>query len=106
MGRHRTAWRMAHATVQEAPMVDREFRFAYFTPSYDETVAFYRDDLGLAVEESWNRSPDDRGTLIRASSGLIEILALPKNRAGHLFDPRPPQGAFMAIEVDRVDDLH
>ena len=45
-------------------MSDRQFRFAYFTRRYDETVAFYRDGLGLPVSHAWDRSPDDRGTLI------------------------------------------
>jgi catechol 2,3-dioxygenase-like lactoylglutathione lyase family enzyme len=29
-----------------------QFRFSYFTPDYDATVAFYRDGLGLPVVES------------------------------------------------------
>lgn len=87
-------------------MTDRQFRFAYFTPSYDDTVAFYRNGLGMSVIESWNRSADDRGTLIGAASGLIEVLALPKGESDHLFDNRRPQGAFMVIEVERVDDLY
>jgi catechol 2,3-dioxygenase-like lactoylglutathione lyase family enzyme len=88
-------------------MPDNQFRFAYFTPVYDQTVAFYRDGLGLAVSHSWDRSPDDRGTVVKAASGLIEILAVPESgSADHLFDGRPPQGAFMVIEVDDVDEVH
>ena len=83
-----------------------QFRFAYFTPIYDETVAFYRAGLNMPVLESWNRSADDRGTLIGAASGLIEVLARPQSNAEHVFDDRPPQGAFMVIEVDRVDDAY
>ncbi len=32
-----------------------QFRFAYFTPDYDSTVAFYRDGLEFPVEvaSSW-----------------------------------------------------
>src|SRR5712675_1731871 len=80
-----------------------QFRFAYFTPLYEATVAFYRDGLDLPVIEAWDRSPEDRGTLFGAASGLIEVLALPQSgRADHLFDARPPQGAFMVIEVNEV----
>jgi catechol 2,3-dioxygenase-like lactoylglutathione lyase family enzyme len=88
-------------------MPSHQFRFAYFTPVYEETVAFYRDGLGLELSHSWDRSPDDRGTVVKAASGLIEILALPQSGdADHLFDKRPPQGAFMVIEVDDVDAIH
>lgn len=87
-------------------MPDRQFRFAYFTPVYDETVAFYRDGLSMPVIHSWNRSPDDRGTLVGAGSGLIEVLAQPQSDAEHLFDDRPPQGAFMVIEVDQVEKAY
>ncbi len=87
-------------------MPDGQFRFAYFTPIYEETVAFYRDGLSMPVVHSWNRSPDDRGTLVRAASGLIEVLAQPQSDAEHLFDDRPPQGAFMVIELDQVEDAY
>jgi catechol 2,3-dioxygenase-like lactoylglutathione lyase family enzyme len=85
-------------------MSEGQFRFAYFTPDYESTVAFYRDGLELPVIETWNRSPDDRGTLFGAASGMIEVLALPKSgESSHLWDDRPPQGAFMVIEVDQVE---
>jgi len=87
-------------------MPDRRFRFAYFAPVYDETVAFYRDGLCMPVVHSWNRSPDDRGTLIGAAAGLIEVLARPQFDAEHLLDDRSPQGAFMVIELDQVDDVY
>jgi hypothetical protein len=39
-----------------------------------------------------------------AASGIIEVLALPQSGgSAHLFDARPPQGAFMVIEVDQVE---
>lgn len=52
-----------------------EFRVYYFTPKYDETVAFYRDGLGLSVYRSWDRDEGDRGTIFVAPNGrgLIEI---------------------------------
>jgi catechol 2,3-dioxygenase-like lactoylglutathione lyase family enzyme len=85
-------------------MSEGQFRFAYFTPAYESTVAFYRDGLELPVIETWDRTPDDRGTLFGAASGMIEVLALPRSgEASHLWDARPPQGAFMVIEVDQVE---
>ena len=87
-------------------MSEGQFRFAYFTPIYDETVAFYRDGLNMPIIHSWARSRDDRGTLIAAASGLIEVLAQPESRAEHLFDARSPQGAFMVIEVEEADQVY
>ncbi len=84
-----------------------QFRFAYFTPKYDATVAFYRDDLQLVVLESWDRSADDRGTLFAAASGIIEVLLKSKSQASsHRWDDRPPQGAFMVIEVPDVEQTY
>jgi catechol 2,3-dioxygenase-like lactoylglutathione lyase family enzyme len=83
-----------------------EFRFAYFTPLYEATLDFYRDGLGLPIRNSWDRGDDDRATVFVASSGLIEVLARPKGESSHLFDARPPQGAFMVIEIDNVADAY
>jgi uncharacterized glyoxalase superfamily protein PhnB len=70
-------------------------------------VAFYRDDLQLAVLESWRRDDDDRGTLFSAGAGVIEVLFLARGQASsHRFDDRPPQGVFMAIETADVDSVH
>ncbi|MCY7320879.1 MAG: VOC family protein [Phormidesmis sp. CAN_BIN36] len=87
-------------------MKEFQFRFGYFTPNYEATVAFYRDGLGLSILEKWDRNPDDRGTLLGAASGIIEVLALPHGQSDHLWDRRPPQGAFMAIEVEDVAALY
>ena len=85
-------------------MASGQFRFAYLTPNYEATVSFYRDGLELPFVGSWDRSPDDRGTVFAAASGMIEVLALPQGGdAEHLFDERPPQGAFMVIEVEDVE---
>jgi catechol 2,3-dioxygenase-like lactoylglutathione lyase family enzyme len=66
-----------------------QFRFAYFTPKYEETVAFYRQGLELQSIEAWDRTPDDRGTLFGAASGVIEVLALPRDaQPDHLWDER------------------
>ena len=84
-----------------------QFRFGYFTPQYEATVVFYRDELELPIIEEWDRNPDDRGTLFGAASGMIEVLALPKGgRSDHLWDVSPPQWVFMVIEVDQVQALY
>ena len=52
-----------------------EFRFYYFTPRYEATIAFYRDLLGFAIYHSWDREDGDRGTIFEAPNGVgfIEI---------------------------------
>src|SRR5512147_2819588 len=84
-----------------------QFRFSYFTDDYDSTVAFYRYGLDLPILESWDRDADDRGALFAAASGVIEVLARPKRgEAAHFWDDRPPQGAFMVIEVEDVEQTY
>src|SRR6476469_6389914 len=93
--------------MEVSSMGNRQFRFAYFTPKYEETVAFYRAGLELQVIEAWNREADDRGTLVGAASVVIMVLPPPRsNHSDHLWDARPPQGAFMVIETDQVESLY
>lgn len=84
-------------------MSEGQFRFAFFTPAYDATVAFYGEGLELPVFETWDRNAEDRGTIFQAAAGLIEVMALPSGGAGDLWDSRPPQGAFMLIEVAEIE---
>jgi catechol 2,3-dioxygenase-like lactoylglutathione lyase family enzyme len=83
-------------------MKRHQFRFGYFTPKYEQTIAFYRDRLEFPIVEAWDRDPDDRGTLFSAAAGMIEVLAAPTGASEHLWDDRSPQGAFMVIEVEAV----
>ncbi|HLY10744.1 MAG TPA: VOC family protein [Planctomycetota bacterium] len=83
-----------------------QFRFCYFTPKYEETVAFFGDGLELPLVESWDRDPDDRGSLFQAASGIIEVVVRPSGPSSHRWDDRPPQGACMVIEVADVDEVH
>lgn len=75
---HQAHTNPAHAmdgpTPQAATTRRSEFRFYYFTPRYEQTVAFYRDLLGFEVYNSWDRD-GDRGTIFRSpdGNGLIEI---------------------------------
>lgn len=88
--------------------IPKQFRFAYFTPLYAETIAFYSDGLGFPVLDSWDRSADDKGSVFGAASGRIEVLFDPidPQASDHLFDDRRPQGAFMVIEVEDIDPFH
>lgn len=85
----------------------KEFRFAYFTSRYDETVCFYRDGLKLSLINHWDRGPDDKGSVFAAAAGSIEVLARPnKGTVSHMLDDRAPQGAFMVIEVENVEEKY
>lgn len=65
-----------------------ELRIALTVDDYDRAVAFYRDALGLAEVEAWDR-PNGRGTILDAGRATLE-----------LFDPL--QAATLdAIEVGR-----
>ena len=82
-----------------------QFRFVFFTPIYDETVAFLRDLLELPIVTSWDRAGDHRGTVFEAAgSGQIEVL----EQLG--LERRPSDtasgGPFAAVEVADVDALH
>lgn len=81
-----------------------EFRFVYFTPLYDETVAFVRDALELRQVEAWDREGDHRGTVFAAGSGLIEVLENVALERGP--SDTASGGPFAAIEVADVDALH
>ncbi len=78
-----------------------EFRFVFYTQKYEETVVFYRDSLEFPVAGGWDRSPDDRGTLLRVASGTVEVMKLPSGLGAI-----PPQGIFMAVEVGDVDERY
>ena len=83
-----------------------KFRFAYFTDKYDETCNFYEHTLEFDLEHSWDRNEDDKGSLFKAGLGLIEILKHPNEEEHKVqgLDYRPPQGAFMVIQVQNIDD--
>jgi catechol 2,3-dioxygenase-like lactoylglutathione lyase family enzyme len=75
-----------------------EFRLIFRPQDYESSISFYRDGLELPIATSWDRGPDERGTIFQAAAGLIEILALPAD-----WDYVPPQGLEIAYEVADVD---
>jgi catechol 2,3-dioxygenase-like lactoylglutathione lyase family enzyme len=79
-----------------------EFRFVFYPSNYERSLEFYRDELGLRVSGGWDRAPGDRGALLEAAGGIIEILEGPGDpHAPH--EAGPPRGGWIAIEVDDVD---
>lgn len=84
-----------------------EFRGAFFARDYEATVTFYADGLGFERVDAWDRGPDDRGTMFRAASGVIEVLAMPTHPGENSpWDHRPPQGIMFVVEVADVDAVH
>jgi catechol 2,3-dioxygenase-like lactoylglutathione lyase family enzyme len=78
-----------------------DFRFVFFAEAYEETIAFYREGLGFDLAGGWDRGPDDRGTLLLAASGIIEVIKLPASR-----EFVPPRGAWLLIEVEDVEAFY
>ena len=74
------------------------FWFVFLTPLYEETVAFYRDDLGFALIRAWDRGPDNKGAIFEAGSGCIEIILSDK--------PFTAENFSLMIEVDDADQFH
>jgi lactoylglutathione lyase len=79
---------MSSEHTPSTPRVVHELRIAMTVAEYERAVAFYRDALGLAEIESWDR-PDGRGTILDAGHATLE-----------LFDPRMAD-SLDAIEVGR-----
>jgi catechol 2,3-dioxygenase-like lactoylglutathione lyase family enzyme len=58
----------------ESPVRVLEFRVALTVEDYEEALRFYRDGLGLEVEESWDR-PDGRGAILPVERATLELLS-------------------------------
>ena len=78
-----------------------EFRVAFNTDNYEEVIAFYGTTLGFELVRSWDRD-DSRGSLFKASDGVVEVLAAARRGAAPL-EP-PPRGSFsMMVCVEDVE---
>src|SRR5262245_19676536 len=79
----------------------REVRIALTVDDYDAAVAFYRDALGLAEVEAWDR-PNGRGTILDAGRATLELFdALPAETLDRIEVGRQVSGAVrFALHVD------
>ena len=83
-----------------------EFRVAYFSDCYEETLEFYRDTLNFTVHRQWDRGDEDRGCIFSSGKGLIEVILRPTEaKESSPYDFRPPQGTMFVIEVEDVEKL-
>lgn len=87
-------------------MSEGEFQFIYTAQDFPATFAFYRDGLGFAVLETWDRGPNDRGAKFQAASGVIVVTALPAGVGNTLGRPKLPQGVSMGVEVEAVEAIY
>lgn len=78
-----------------------QFRFLFTAKNYADSVAFYRDGLGLAIDHDWDFGPADRGTVFIAGTGMIEVLAPVPGKK-----PEKPAGGSLLIEVENMTDFH
>lgn len=81
-----------------------EFRVILEALDVEETVAFYRDKLGLERVDGWER-PEGKGALLRAGAGVIEVVErLPRlpDRGG----APVARDARLALQVRDVDAAH
>ena len=79
-------------------MTDKDLGIVCMVEDYDGAVGFFRDGLELPITHSWDRGPDNRGTLSSAASGTIEVL---KQREEAVVEEI--KGVRIAIEVEDVD---
>lgn len=81
-----------------------EFRVIVEALDFEETVAFYRDRLGLEQIAAWDR-PDGKGALLCAGGGVIEVVdRLPRlpDRGG----APVARDVRLSIGVEDVDEAH
>jgi catechol 2,3-dioxygenase-like lactoylglutathione lyase family enzyme len=81
--------------------VSGQFRVVWHPRHYEVAVGFYRDTLGLPLVGGWDRGEDDRGALLGAASGIVELLKLPEGQ-----EYVAPAGVSLLVEVDDVDAFH
>ncbi len=79
-----------------------EFRVGIVAADYGATLGFYRDGLGLPVDQAWDRGDDDRGCVLRAGAGRIEVLPAAAGRPA----AAAPVGLWLYLCVPDVDAAH
>ena len=80
---------------------DGQFRVVFTARDYEKAVDFYRRGLELPLDHDWDYAPDDRGTVLLAGGGVIEIFGTDSD-ATYV----PPRGVSLLIEVEDVDRWH
>jgi uncharacterized glyoxalase superfamily protein PhnB len=75
------------------------------TKNYEAMVEFFRDQLGMSIQQAWDH-PGDRGTLLsfggRTSNTVIEVIELGDEAVPGV----KPINVVLSIEVAAVDEWH
>lgn len=79
----------------------KDFRVIFVSKNYLDSVSFYKNQLGLPVITSWDRSEAEKGTVFQIGSGSLEVLGPNPSQAY-----KPPTAFELAIEVEDVDDFY
>jgi len=88
-------------------MAKKQFRCCIYANDYEQTLAFYRDGLGFEIADSWDRGPDDKGTLFSVASGFSEIMKRPAVIESQFdWGSEQPRGFMVVIEVENVEALY
>lgn len=83
-----------------------QFRCAFATDDYEATTEFYKTGLGFEIAESWDRSADDKGTLFKAASGIIEVVKRSDDESHGEWENYRPQGFTIVIEVENIKEFY
>jgi predicted enzyme related to lactoylglutathione lyase len=75
-----------------------QFRFLYHSRKFDETVAFWADQVGLEQVGGWDEG-DDRGAMFAAADGIVEVMY--SATAPSITDP-----VYLVYEVEDVERWH
>ncbi len=78
-----------------------DFCIIFVAKNFDNSVHYYRDQLGFTVCHEWNKGPGNRGSVFRVGDGKIEILEL---KSG--MEYKQPQNFEISMEVENVDDFY
>jgi uncharacterized glyoxalase superfamily protein PhnB len=79
-------------------MTEKVFRVQLYSKNYEKLNNFYKNQLGFPIVGGRETGHDDRVTLYKAASGVIETIYAPP-------DSEVPEsmGLTIQIEVDNVD---
>ena len=77
------------------------FRFIFWAQDYDETVHFYQEKMEFPVVSQWDRSPTQRGTMVKVGTGELEILTISPGK--EVIDPK---GFEISIQADGDVDTY
>ncbi len=78
-----------------------QFRLVFSPKNYEASRAFYRDGLELPIDHEWDYGGGDRGIVLLAAAGMIELLGLAPG-AQYV----QPHGVIVLIQVDSADRWH